>query len=87
MVIRTTCDKCKEEADTTFYFYDVRVMTERVFGTVDEVEYIASALGRSICPHCGAEIRKQFSSTLYKSDLIKLAIRKELSLREMIARR
>lgn len=78
MLIRVTCDKCKEEAEVSFYFYDVRVLTERIFGTVDEVEYTASAIGRSVCPHCGAEIRKQFGSTLYRSDLIELATRKEI---------
>lgn len=78
MLIRTTCDKCKEEAEVAFYFYDVRVLTERIFGTADGVEYTASALGRSVCPHCGAEIRKQFCSTLYRSDLVELATRKEI---------
>lgn len=74
MLIRTTCEKCKEEAEVAFYFYDVRVLTERIFGTSDEFEYTASASGRSVCPHCGAEIRKQFSSTLFRGDLIELAL-------------
>lgn len=78
MLIRTTCDKCKEEAEVAFYFYDARVLTQRIFGTSDEFEYTASVLGRSVCPHCGVEIREQFSSTLYKSDLIELATRKEI---------
>lgn len=77
MLIRTTCDKCKEEAEVAFYFYDVRVLTELIFGATDGVEYTASALGRSICPYCGAEIRKQFKSALYRGDLIELATRKE----------
>lgn len=78
MLIRTTCDKCKEEVDVVFYFYDVRVLTERIFGTADGVEYTASALGRSVCPLCGAEIRRQFTSTLFRGDLIELATRKEI---------
>lgn len=78
MLIRTTCDKCKEEADIAFYFYDARILPRDMTGTMDSVEYAALALGRSMCPYCGTEIRRQFTSALFRGEIIELATRKEI---------
>lgn len=73
--ITVNCEKCKQDATLPFYFYDIRIITEKdAFSR--ETSYAASALGKAICPYCGTEIRKPFQCPIYTEDIIELAIRR-----------
>ena len=52
MLIKVTCNKCKEKVAVPLYFYDVRILVEDDPMTKRR-EYTASALGKAICPYCG----------------------------------
>ena len=73
--INVNCEKCKQDASLPFYFYDTRIITEEDPLRLEK-NYAASALGKAICPHCGAEIRKHFLCPIYSDDIIELAIRR-----------
>ena len=68
-----TCDHCKEEVVTSMYFDDTTIVKDvdpREYTTL----YTASAYGRTICPHCGAEIVQHFYHTISKQDIVSLAV-------------
>lgn len=72
MLIQVTCNKCKEKVNVPLYFYDTRIIVEDNPTTMHR-EYIASAIGKAICPCCGNEIREHFSSEITQSDIISMA--------------
>jgi hypothetical protein len=74
-MIQLTCNKCKEEVSVPLYFYDVRILTEDDRINMTQY-YIASALGKAICPHCGNEIREQCRCPIFKDDVVELATRR-----------
>lgn len=71
-----TCQYCKEEVDVSMYFYN-HMITEEHFFLSNATEYKAFVIGRAICPCCGSEINEKFSSIIYNTDIVKLAIKKE----------
>lgn len=73
-----TCQHCKEEVDVSMYFYN-HMITKEQFLPTDAVEYKAFVIGKAICPFCGAEINKKFSSIISRKDIIRLAIGKEIN--------
>ena len=74
MLIKVTCNKCKQEVAVPLYFYDVRIIVEEDFN--HSKSYVASALGKAICPCCGNEIYEQCRSPIFNDDIIKLATRR-----------
>lgn len=71
--MRITCEICKEEVDVSMYFYDTRV-DKAQFLPSDPILYRAVTNGRAICPSCGADISKTFSSFISSRDIVRLAI-------------
>lgn len=74
-MIKVTCNRCKNEVTVPLYFYDVRIIVE------DEPiyrnkNYVASAIGKAICPCCGNEICERCHNTIYNDDIIALATRR-----------
>ena len=74
-MIKVTCNRCKEEVAVPLYFYDVRILT-RDEPMYRDKEYVASAIGKAICPCCGNEIREHCSSPIFNDDIIDLATRR-----------
>jgi uncharacterized protein (UPF0212 family) len=72
----TTCQNCKEEVDVAMYFYNHMITKEKYFLT-QATEYKALVTGKAICPCCGMDIKKTFSSIISNKDIVKLAIWKE----------
>lgn len=75
MLIKTTCNKCKEEVAVPFYFYDVRILVEENPTTMHK-GYTASALGKAMCPCCGNEIREHCRCPILNEDIKDLATRR-----------
>lgn len=74
-MIKVTCNKCKEEVAVPLYFYDIRILTEE--GPMYRNEgYVASAIGKAICPCCGNEIREHCRCPIYNEDIVELATRR-----------
>ena len=74
-MIKVTCNHCKEEVVVPLYFYDIRILVDDDPAKMRR-EYIASALGKAICPHCGNEIREHCKSLITLSDIENLATRR-----------
>jgi hypothetical protein len=75
MLIKVTCNKCKNEVAVPLYFYDVRIIVEED-PIYHSKGYTASALGKAICPCCGNEIYEQCHSPIFNDDIIELATRR-----------
>lgn len=75
MLIKTVCNKCKEEVYVPLYFYDVRILVEEDPTTMHR-EYTASAIGKAICPCCGNEIREHCRNPIFNDDIKDLATRR-----------
>ncbi len=73
--MRVTCNRCREEVEVVFYFYEQRITSEHFLPT-DTTEFRATSLAKAICPCCGAEIKERFSSLISSMDIVRLAIRK-----------
>lgn len=71
------CYYCKEDVDVALYFHQ-HIITSTTFHNYGTIEYKASAVGKAICPCCGYEISKSFSSIISNKDIVKLATGKEL---------
>ena len=71
------CDACKEEVTVNMHLSNSAINFQRD-GFNDRIMYTARAKGRAICPKCGAEIIKRFESEIYPSDVIELALRREV---------
>lgn len=74
-MLKITCNKCKQEVTVPLYFYDIRILTEKEPMYRDK-EYIASAMGKAICPCCGNEIREQCSKPICEDEIIELATKR-----------
>ena len=74
MLIKVTCNKCKQEVAVPLYFYDVRIIVEE--DLYHNKNYTASALGKAICPCCGNEIYEQCRNPIFNDDIIELATRR-----------
>ena len=75
MIIKVTCNKCKEEVFVPLYFYDVRILVEEDPASMRR-EYTASAIGKAICPCCGNEIREHCHNPIFDDDIKDLATRR-----------
>jgi hypothetical protein len=74
-MLKITCNKCKQEVTVPLYFYDIRILTEEepIYHTKS---YIASAIGKAICPCCGDEIYEHCRNPIYNDDIVALATRR-----------
>lgn len=75
MLIKVTCNECKEEVAVPLYFYDVRILTEDE-PMCHNKSYVASAIGKAICPCCGNEIHEHCRNPIFDDDIIALATRR-----------
>lgn len=74
-MLKITCNKCKQEVTVPLYFYDIRILTEEE-PTYRNKSYIASAIGKAICPCCGDEIYEHCRNPIYNDDIVALATRR-----------
>ena len=76
-MLKITCDTCKETVVVNMYTSHPTInFCKDVFNL--NLVYSAKAKGRAICPKCGAEIVKHFESEITASDIIDLALRREI---------
>ena len=76
-MLKIDCDICKEEVVVNMYLSQPTINFHRD-GFNDRISWSARVIGRAICPKCGAEIEKRFESDIYPSDVIDLALRREV---------
>lgn len=76
-MLKITCDTCKETAVVNMHISHPTINFYKD-GFNDRLSYSAKAKGRAICPKCGAEIIKHFESEITASDVIDLALRREI---------
>ena len=76
-MLKITCDACKETVVVNMYTSHPAINFYRD-GIHDRLSYSAKAKGHAICPKCGAEIVKHFESEITASDIIDLALRREI---------
>ena len=76
-MLKITCDTCGETAVVNMHISHPTINFYRD-GFHDRLSYSAKAKGRAICPKCGAEIVKYFESEITASDVIDLALRREI---------
>lgn len=74
-MLKITCNKCKQEVTVPLYFFDIRILTEEepMYRTKS---YVASAIGKAICPCCGNEIREHCRNPIFDDDIVALATRR-----------
>ena len=77
-MLKVICPHCKNEQTLKFYIYDVRILAEDNPMAGSGKDYIASAIGKTICPTCGEDIRQHFKNVIYRDDIIDLATRRWL---------
>ena len=76
-MLKITCDTCRETAVVNMHISHPTINFSRDDFN-DRLSYSAKAKGRAICPKCGAEIIKHFESEITASDVIDLALRREI---------
>ena len=76
-MLRITCDSCEEVVTVNMHISSPAISAQRD-GFHDRIIYIAHAKGRTICPKCGAEIERRFESEICLSDVVDLALRREV---------
>ena len=78
-MLKVKCNICHEEVLTSMYISDPKINTihDAIHNTTT---YIAQARGRAICPNCGVTIEKLFECDIYPSDVIDLALRREIQI-------
>jgi hypothetical protein len=59
------------------YFYDFDIATRDSSDTPDAKIYTASMKGKTICPKCGREMERLFTSKITNKDIQELALRLE----------
>lgn len=74
-MLKITCNKCKQEVTVPLYFYDIRILTEEE-PMYRNKTYVASAIGKAICPCCGNEIYERCNNPIYNDDIVALATRR-----------
>jgi hypothetical protein len=76
-MLKITCDTCRETVVVNMYTSHPAInFCKDAFNL--KLAYSAKAKGRAICPKCGAEIVKHFESEITPSDIIDLALRREI---------
>ena len=76
-MLKITCDTCQENVVVNMHIANPRINYHRD-GLHGRIAYEACAKGRAICPRCGADITKDFSSEITASDVIEMALRREI---------
>lgn len=76
-MLKIDCNTCKEEIIVNMHMSQPTINFHRD-GFNDRISWSARVMGRAICPECGAKIEKRFESEIYPSDVIDLALRREV---------
>ena len=75
-MLKITCDHCKQESVVNMYFFDPIIKIEDSIGFTKI--HSARISGRTTCPNCGYDILKHFSCPISYSDIVDLALRREV---------
>ena len=76
-MLRLTCDHCKEEVVVNPHLYDATITVEEE-PLYLERGYTARVRSETICPHCGHHMYNYHTCHISTSDIIDLALRREV---------
>lgn len=76
-MLKVTCPLCEKEVIVNMHISYPKINFHRD-GFDNKIGYSAVAKGRAICPACGTEFVKLFESEITPSDVIELALRREI---------
>lgn len=79
MMVQLECEKCREKIAVNLYLSGPEIKVHEEPAKLVRT-YTARARGRTLCPRCGVTIDKIFSSRIYESDILDLALRKEIKI-------
>lgn len=76
-MLKLTCDRCKQEVVVNPHLYDASIVVtdEPLYQTRG---YTASVRSETICPHCGHHMYNYHKCPITTSDIIDLALRREV---------
>ena len=77
IMLKIKCTRCKMESTINMYFHNQEIHVQEDPCMMTR-EYIARVHGHAICPVCGAEIFEHFSCPISYSDIVDLALRREV---------
>ena len=76
-MIKVTCPRCKSEEVVNMFFHEPVIATSETYIYHTKV-YTAHVKGRAVCPSCGNTIEQDFACPLSQSDIVELALRREI---------
>ena len=71
------CNRCHKNVEVSMYFYNFKITDIDSIDTLGAKNYTASMKGKTICPKCGREIERMFTSKITNKDIQELALRLE----------
>lgn len=76
-MLKLTCLECKNDVIVNPHLYDPRIVVSEEFLS-HEKTYTAKVNGKALCPHCGGDICEIFTCPISTSDIVDLALRREV---------
>jgi hypothetical protein len=72
--VKVTCNYCGQEVKVIMYFNNEKILVSESFREPGTKYYGVMCYGDALCPMCGATIHARYDRTLYREDIIKLAV-------------
>ena len=76
-MLKLTCHNCKNEIVVNPYFYAAMIKVEDD-PSICRRGYVAMVTGDYVCPSCGATTTELFQCPITTSDIVELALRREV---------
>ena len=76
-MLKITCQSCKDEIIINPYLHAQKIIVEEN-PLLCQRTYTARVTGDYVCPCCGAQTTEKFECPISRSDIIDLALRKEI---------
>ena len=76
-MLKLPCDRCRQEVIVNPHLYDVTITVEEDPLNLER-GYTARVRSEAICPHCGNHMYNYHKCPITTSDVIDLALRREV---------